>query len=857
MKYSYSDYRNKMDEIFNLYIEKTSVCCLDAEGIIKKINYGDVKEIINDLENVFLDIDLKKRSKVAIIAPQTGASAVLALALAYLGYINVPIDVALPIEEQERLLRLVGADAVFTTNQLYEQYEKFDIQASFFVVETDFTYKKMKKNENENRKCVQDSEDLIAILFSSGTTGEMKGIEISYNSIIYAQECLVAYANLDSSAKFLNVLPSNHIAGYSASLSCFLTGVEMGFLTEVNAYNLSKGFLNYNPTNFIMIPKIYEVIKDKITETIGKKSLPIRAYANAAMKISGFVRRKTGIKLRGLTKPIWKAAMGRNMKICGCGTAPCAPETVEFYLNLGIDFVNVYGATETGFPICAANCNTKYPVCGVGSIRQFPDIDIVIANPDEDGIGEVRVKTPLIMLGYYQDLQLTEAAFDSNGYFKTGDYGYIDKSNNLYITGRMKENIMLANGKKASPIDVDNYILKHCKNINVASCGVDCESGYDEIHLFIETANKSSEELEQAENIIKSIPKSIYKISQIHYIDKIPATSTGKIKRFELKLIAKRNSDLKYDDTCNLKDVDKKDDIIALISQISKKNITDLDSKLKNDIGMDSLELFELCVAIDEKYGVSIEEKLHDKITVSEVIQLIETLRGTKSGTFINIANYPIERKKGNYTYLRRFNSWSRMLWKFEVTGLENIKENERYIFCPNHESYFDGMWIVGSMDEERWPSICSMAAETLYQKKIFKKGLIAMGAIPVCRGGNTSTAMKRAYECISNGNYNLLIHPEGTRTRSGELGEFKSGAARLAKDGGLKIMPICINGAYEVYPPSKKLPRLFDWKHMRKYNIQIKFGEPVETEALSEECITEEVRRQIIVMKQALKLKN
>ena len=370
-----------------------------------------------------------------------------------------------------------------------------------------------------------------------------------------------------------------------------------------------------------MIPKIYEVIKDKITETNGKKSLPIRAYVNAAMKISGFVRRKTGIKLRGLTKPIWKAAMGRNMKICGCGTAPCAPETVEFYLNLGIDFVNVYGATETGFPICAANCNTKYPVCGVGSIRQFPDIDIVIANPDEDGIGEVRVKTPLIMLGYYQDLQLTEAAFDSDGYFKTGDYGYLDQNENLYITGRMKENIMLSNGKKVSPIDVDKYISKYCDNVNIASCGVDCVEGYDEIHLFIETNGKTKDILNEAKKIINSIPKSIYKISQIHFIDKIPMTSTGKIKRFDLKEFAKKNKVETQEIPVNIEG-DIEDRILGIISHISKKVVNNVSLELKNDIGMDSLELFELCVALDEQFDTSVEQYLFEGIRISDLIRI-------------------------------------------------------------------------------------------------------------------------------------------------------------------------------------------------------------------------------------------
>ncbi len=111
-----------------------------------------------------------------------------------------------------------------------------------------------------------------------------------------------------------------------------------------------------------------------------------------------------------------------------------------FYLNLGIDFVNVYGATETGFPITAANCNDKYPTEGAGNVNQFPEISVIIDNPDNNGIGEIRVKTPLIMGGYYKDNEeLTATAFDDNGYFKTGDCGYIDKKGNLFCDRQIKK----------------------------------------------------------------------------------------------------------------------------------------------------------------------------------------------------------------------------------------------------------------------------------------------------------------------------------------------------------------------------------------------------------------------------------
>ena len=218
---------------------------------------------------------------------------------------------------------------------------------------------------------------------------------------------------------------------------------------------------------------------------------------------------------------------------------------------------------------------------------------------------------------------------------------------------------------------------------------------------------------------------------------------------------------------------------------------------------------------------------------------------------------FELPRTKKDFRFLKNFIRISKLFWKFEVTGKENINLQEQYILCPNHESYFDGMWIVGNLDDKIRHSVCSMAAESLFENKIFRRGLIAMGSIPVYRNGNTSKAIKRAIECAINDGQHILIHPEGTRTRSGELGEFKSGASKIAKQTGLKIVPICISGAYEVFPPHKKLPRLFDWKHMRRYEIQIQFGESIDTELLSEECITAEIKNKIIVMQQNIKCKN
>lgn len=146
------------------------------------------------------------------------------------------------------------------------------------------------------------------------------------------------------------------------------------------------------------------------------------------------------------------------------------------------------------------------------------------------------VKTDLIMKGYFRQPQLTEKAFD-NGWFKTGDYGYINKAGYLYLTGRMKESIVLASGKKVSPTDVDDYYMNYVNDTLIASCGLKCEDEYDEIHMYVQIDGKTGVQCEQIrENLMSQskVAPQMYKLSKVHFIEKIPLTTVGKVKRFML-----------------------------------------------------------------------------------------------------------------------------------------------------------------------------------------------------------------------------------------------------------------------------------------------------------------------------------
>ncbi|MGN1197982.1 MAG: AMP-binding protein [Acetatifactor sp.] len=848
----YEDFKKAIDAVVLEYGHKTAIACIGDGAVDRRITYKELLEIVNSIIAILQNIGIKRAQRVAIITPPTAEAVVLNLALAYGGYTNVLVDDSLPIVECNKLLKYADIDAIITTDSLYSRLDcgiKCEVPA--IKINNNFTYELFEGSISECKKksCEPYDEEVIAIVFSSGTTSEMKGCMITYSSILYAQKYMLQYTNLNSEATFLDVLPSSHIAGYSSAMSCLLTGTEVGFIAEVSAEKLLSGFLNYNPTNFIMIPKVYEVIKNKVEAAIDKKMIIVKWYAMAAMKICGFVRRKTGMKWRFLTKPIWKAALGKNMKICGCGTLPCSEEVMRFYLDLGIDFVNVYGASETGFPIVAANCNEKYPMKGAGNIKQFREVQVIIAEPDDEGIGEIRVKTPLIMKGYFREEELSKQAYDDDGYFKTGDLGYIDEEGYLYITGRSKEAIVLHNGKKISPLDVDKYYQEGAQNLLIASCGVSTSEGYDNVYLFVEKANHTDEEVEAAISSLEKMSRSasLYKVEKVLSIDKIPLTSIGKVKRYLLKKHIDESA-LSVDEKKEameraVSQTNREELLLRIISKYISEKVVTLESDIKEDLGIDSLSIFELGMDIENELGIDIVNRWERIERVEDILK--NTVPDDMDTKIYDINEFPLKRKLGDLAFIKHFGIFSRFMYRLEAVGIENIPQNENLLFCPNHESYFDAMWIVATLEQQGFDisRFNCLAAEHLKDKIFMKKAFRALGGIPIDRSGNVAPAMKRVEELLKKETTYMIIHPEGTRSRSGKLGEFKLGAAQLALDAGVRIVPVCIDGAYEIYPPNVKLPRCFKWKEMRKYPLRITFGEAIDVEDTTKEEITETIK--------------
>jgi long-chain acyl-CoA synthetase len=285
--------------------------------------------------------------------------------------------------------------------------------------------------------------------------------------------------------------------------------------------------------------------------------------------------------------------------------------------------------------------------------------------------------------------------------------------------------------------------------------------------------------------------------------------------------------------------------ILQIVSSLADKEIIasiTRESRLKHDLGLDSLNMMELCVAMEGAFNITIGDSIAKAKTVQCLTELVNSGGDNRSVLPYNIEDYPLPKAKKHLRRLQQYMRLSRFAWRFDVSGLENIPTDGRYILCPNHQSYLDSFIIWSAIGHKRvnLQKICCLAAEMFLPRKDI---LAMLGGIPVERSGNTVPAMIRGLACIQEG-YTMLIFPEGTRTRDGKMQEFKGGAAKLAIDADVPIIPVHIDGAWDIFPPHRKRPKVF--RFGRRYLIKISFGEPMVSEGKSVEELTALVQGEV-----------
>ena len=298
-----------------------------------------------------------------------------------------------------------------------------------------------------------DNRQLSLLVYTSGTTGKGKGVMLCTDAIIKDMEDIIPY--IDFSLNTVSVLPPHHTYGSSVMLIAHvMIGAEV-YISDGLKY-VQRELKAEKPGHLILVPLYLETFYRKIQATLKKQGK--EKLVKNMMKVSNMARRAT-FGLVDIRKKVFaqiRDAFGGEVKTIITGGAPINQDIIAFFEGVGISILNGYGITECA-PIIAANRSRNVVKGSVGNVLSIDEVKII--EPNEDGEGEICVKGPNVMLGYYKNEEATRDAMDEDGYFRTGDYGKLTKDGILFITGRKKNLIILSNGKNVYPEEIENELI--------------------------------------------------------------------------------------------------------------------------------------------------------------------------------------------------------------------------------------------------------------------------------------------------------------------------------------------------------------------------------------------------------------
>ena len=540
------------------YVFKT-----EKKGEFKEITYKQLKNDIDSLGTALINLGLEGK-RVAVIGENRYEWGVTYLAVVNGTGTIVPLDKALPANEIESLIIRSGVEAIVYSNKYNEIMndlkEKKNTDLKYFIsMDLDesengiISFKKLLTRgkellENGDKRFIEakiNVEEMRIMLFTSGTTSKSKAVMLSHKNIASNLMDISSVLKVREDDRFLSFLPLHHTfectTGFLLPLS---VGASIAFCDGIR--HIAENIKEYDITFMVSVPVLYENMCKKIMKSI--KDQGKGTTVNVGMKVSNALL-KVGLDIRGKLFKQVHDSLGSKLRLLVAGGAALDPDTEKTFNSLGINMVQGYGLTESS-PVIDVE-DDKYKK--IGSIgKALPTLDVKIDKPNEEGIGELLVKGPTIMLGYYENEEATKETIDKEGWLHTGDLAKIDKDGFIFITGRKKFVIVLKNGKNIYPEELEILInkiagVKECfvygKPEDDGDYKISAKIVYDkEIMKDIYGVEEEKDIKEKLWKEVKTINKTMPKYKYIKGItiteEELIKTTTRKVKRnVEMKKI--------------------------------------------------------------------------------------------------------------------------------------------------------------------------------------------------------------------------------------------------------------------------------------------------------------------------------
>lgn len=473
------DMRSLVEEAAQNFSDSTAISYKENywDKEVRKVSFTQWRDDVRNLGTALIANGLREEN-IAIVGENSYGWCCSFFAVMAIGSVTVPVDKELPVEDIDGIITTTGCKAVIFGKSAEAKVKEIlrnggfksveiliSVAAESSIVTADLAGKKLntlaqlqergeqlyKDGDNSYYDYKIDTNRLASIVFTSGTTGKGKGVMLSQANI--GLDMTLGMYNFDITRKTLHVLPPHHTFGSTVNYVGHLSqGCEVYISSGLK--HVSEEIKEQQPTHLILVPAFLEAMNKKIWATARKTGK--EGLLKMMMKVSDLLR-KVGIDVRRKLFSSVLSAFGGKLELVICGGAKLDEDIIRTFDSLGITILNGYGITECA-PLISANRNKYRKPGSVGT--PILACRVKIDNPDENGEGEICVKGPNVMLGYYNNPEATAEVFDKDGFFHTGDYGKLDEEGWIYITGRKKNLIILSNGKNVYPEEIEADLQK-------------------------------------------------------------------------------------------------------------------------------------------------------------------------------------------------------------------------------------------------------------------------------------------------------------------------------------------------------------------------------------------------------------
>jgi long-chain acyl-CoA synthetase len=888
---------------------------------VESYTYAETRRMAESVGRWLTEKKLAAGARVAIFADNHPRWVATYLGAIAAGYTAVPLDTAFHADQVTKLLKDSGASLLVTDAKHLALAQQAVGGMGVELVVTDPGNLKAagtkavdgKKDPGQPRwvgdldnmfgagpgnfRAVEaPAENVAALLYTSGTTADPKGVMLTHANLLGEVNAVFGLIHIGPGDALLGILPMFHVLAQMANLLLPLVkGARVVYLETLNTTELLRALQEREITAFCVVPQFFYLIHERIFKEVAKRGKLAESILRLLMRANLFLR-KFGLNAGPMLFGKIHKTFGSKMRYLVTGGSRFDPGIARDFLAFGIDLLNAYGLTET---TGGAFVNTPgHVVIGsVGPPLPTTEAKILDPQPQEEGgqpVGEIILRGPIVMKGYWKRPDATAAVL-RDGWLYTGDLGYLDARGNLFITGRRKEVIVLANGKNIYPEEIEAHYLKSPFIKELCVMGLEAKPGDPSSERLYAVVVPNFEVLKEKKIVnakevirfdIEGLSQQIASTKRIGnyeiWQEDLPRTTTRKIKRFEIEKRVRANQargragdvDVPAERPMTPEDEAwlERPEVQRALAVI-RENAHNAPAKLRPtdnlelDLGLDSMQRVELLTALEEQLGGDVEEgQLGEIYSVRDLVNaVLESAGSGKATSRVHFAGWKAVLREDptdpdvldlarphplgeSFWYLvsRGLQLIARDRFQLKVSGLEKIPQKGPYILSSNHQSYLDPAVLAAVLPHDALVNGFAVGTSEIFGAGIMRKVARALRVVVVDPDANLIPAMRAGAFGLRHGR-NLVLYPEGERSIDGTPRAFKKGAAILSVHMQVPIVPIAIEGFHEAWPRGKRFQKFTPLKMV--------FGDPIypppESEA-SEEAYAEligKVRDRVVAM--------